>query len=157
GPIDVCFGAILVQHTTWASATQAIEALRAAGALDCRVLRELPEERLQELVRPAGTYRAKARTLREFARTVVEEHGGRLDALFRRTAGEGRSRLLSIRGIGPETADAITLYAAHLPTFVVDAYALRLLSRLGAVDEAVRVDVVRGLALQDIGCEVPLL
>jgi endonuclease-3 related protein len=155
GAIEVCAGAILVQHTTWGSAAHAIEALRAAGALDCRVLNTLPEERLQELVRPAGTYRAKARTLHELARVVVEEHSGSLEALLTGTGEEVRERLLRIRGVGPETADAITLYAACLPTFVVDAYALRILGRLsGTVRSG---DSIRHYAMAALGCDVPAL
>jgi endonuclease-3 related protein len=155
GPIEVCAGAILVQHTTWASATLAIEALREASALDCRVLNTLPEERLQDLVRPAGTYRAKARTLHEFARVVVEDHAGSLEALLTGTAEEVRERLLRIHGIGPETADAITLYAACLPTFVVDAYALRILGRLAGTARS--GDLVRNEAMRALGCDVPAL
>jgi endonuclease-3 related protein len=136
GAIEVCAGAILVQHTTWASAARAIEALRAAGVLDARGLFDLPEGRLEELVRPAGTYRAKARTLRELARVVVEEYRGDLEVLFRGSVEDVRARLLAIRGIGPETADAITLYGAGLPTFVVDAYALRVLRRTGVLGES---------------------
>jgi len=131
GAIEVCVGAVLVQHTTWTSAARTIEALRDAGALDCRALLALPDGRLEEHVRPAGTYRAKARTLRAFARAVIDDHGGDLDALITGPPAEVRARLLRIRGIGPETADAILLYVAGLPAFIVDAYAVRLWSRLG--------------------------
>jgi len=156
GAIEVCIGAVLVQHTTWASAARAIEALRTANALDCRVLSELPEERLQQLVRPSGTYRAKARTLQAFARTVVDEHAGSLERLLTGSAEEVRARLLRIRGIGPETAAAITLYAACLPTFVVDAYALRLLARLSGAD-APPDEVVRHAFVGTLRCDVPAL
>jgi endonuclease-3 related protein len=165
GAIEVCAGAILVQHTTWASAARAIEALRAAGVLDARALFELPEGRLEELVRPAGTYRAKARTLREFGRVVVEEHRGDLEVLFCGSVEEVRARLLAVRGIGPETADAITLYGAGLPTFVVDAYALRILQRTGVLREfegrasspASRPEAVRSLLLEMVGPDVDAL
>lgn len=150
GAIEVCAGAILVQHTTWASAARAIEALREAGALDCRALLALPDGRLEELVRPAGTYRAKARALRAFARAVIDNHGGDLGALLSGPPAEVRARLLRIRGIGPETADAILLYAAGLQAFIVDAYAVRLWSRLdlglldpGEVVSAASEDVER--------------
>lgn len=163
GAIEVCAGAILVQHTAWASAARAIEGLRAAGALDCRALLELPDGRLEELVRPAGTYRSKARTLRQFARVVVEEHRGDLGAFLSGSAEEVRARLLAIRGIGPETADAITLYAARLPTFVVDGYALRILGRVGLLDEfeglprSKRLEGVRRSLLGAVGCDIDAL
>jgi endonuclease-3 related protein len=156
GAIEVCAGAILVQHTTWASAATAIEALRTASALDCQVLSAIPDERLEELIRPAGAYRAKARTLRGFARAVVEEHAGSLEAFLHGTAQEVRERLLRVRGVGPETADAITLYAARLPAFVVDAYALRLLARLSGA-AAPRHEDVRGTFIAALACDVPAL
>jgi endonuclease-3 related protein len=144
GAIEVCAGAILVQHTAWHGAAVAIEALRRADALSGQAWLTLPEDTLGELVRVAGTYRAKARTLRAFA-GCAEAHGG-LDGLFAADTNEVRKRLLAVRGIGDETADAITLYAAYKPTFVVDAYARRLFERL-EVPLPARLDEARALAV----------
>ena len=128
--LEICVGAILTQHTAWRGAAAAIERLRAAGALSCDALASMPPGALAELVRPAGHLNVKARRLRAFARTVLAEHGGAVRALLDGDPGEVRERLLAIAGVGPETADAMLLYAAGRPTFVVDAYALRLFERL---------------------------
>ena len=128
--LEMCVGAILVQHTTWRGAEGALTRLREAGALTLEAFATLPEEELGELLRGAGTYRTKARRLRDFAAHVRAGPGGMLDGFL---GGDGevvRERCLAVWGIGPETADVITLYAARRPTFVVDAYARRLLERL---------------------------
>ena len=130
GAIEVCAGAVLVQHTSWRGAALAIEALRAAGALSWEAWLATPQDTLAALVRPAGTYRGKAAALQALAE-VISTHGG-LAGLFAGDADDVRARLLGVRGIGNETADAITLYAAGKPTFVVDGYARRLFEQVEA-------------------------
>ncbi len=129
GPFDTPAGAVLVQHTTWINAERALDNLRAAGTLHSRTLASMPEERIAELVRVSGTPAIKARRLRALA-TMVEDAGG-IDALFALPTDDLRARLLATHGIGPETADAIMLYAAGRRVFEVDAYAQRLFGRLG--------------------------
>ncbi len=128
--LEICTGAILVQHTTWQGAEQALTRLRAAAALSLEAFATLPEEELGELLRGAGTYRTKARRLRSFAEHVRAGPGGTLDGFLGGAADAVRERCLAVWGIGPETADVITLYAARRPVFVVDAYARRLFERL---------------------------
>ena len=128
-PIDVIAGAVLVQHTTWQNAERALASLRAAGALDIAALAALPEERLAALIRASGTHNLKARRLRALGATVLAAGG--LAAFLRLPHDELRARLLSTHGIGEETADAIALYAAGQPVFVIDAYTRRLCARLG--------------------------
>ena len=130
GRLEVCVGAILVQHTTWQGAAAAIERLRAAGALSVEALATWPADDLASLLRGAGTYRAKARRLRSFAEHVRAARGGTLEGFLAGDAETVRARCRAVWGIGPETADAIVLYAARRPTFVVDAYAPRLFERL---------------------------
>lgn len=127
--LEICLGAILTQNTSWRGAAAAIEQLRAAGALDAAAIIALPQDVLAQLLRPSGYFNAKASKLRAFAEAVLEAGG--IDALLLGDPDDIRRRLLGIWGIGRETADAITLYAARQPTFVVDAYAYRLLERLG--------------------------
>ena len=128
-PFEVAVGAILVQHTTWTNAERAVERLSEAGVLDPDRLAELPDEAIEELVRPSGQYRTKARKLRAFLGLVARRHS--LEALLALPAEELREQLLDTWGIGEETADAIILYAAGRPAVVVDAYTRRLFSRLG--------------------------
>jgi endonuclease-3 related protein len=152
--LEICLGAILTQNTAWKAAASALDRLRAADAVDCDAILDLPQDVLADLVRPSGHYNVKARKLRAFAETVVEEHGGSLDSLLAGEADEVRSRLLAIWGIGPETADAMTLYAARKPTFVIDAYAYRLFERLGRPLGPRRYDVYREFLLKAVGPDV---
>lgn len=130
-PFEVVVGAILTQRTTWANASKAVDVLRQAEALTPEAIRGIERADLEELIRPAGFYRAKAATLRAFC-DQVEKAGGLSQFLSMSTLAL-RFALLSIRGIGDETADAILIYAAGKPSFVVDAYTRRLLERLGLI------------------------
>lgn len=130
-PFEIMVGAVLVQNTAWRNVERAIENLRDASVMNPRALYNLPIAELAELIRPAGYYQVKAKRLRNLLEFVVEEYGGSLDAMFRISLPTLREQLLAIHGIGPETADAILLYAGGLPTFVVDTYAHRILARHG--------------------------
>jgi endonuclease III related protein len=132
---EVCVGAILVQNTTWQQVARAIANLQAAGALDPAVLLSLPTEAVEDLVRPSGTFRQKARRLETFCRHLLTRWEGDLAAMLAQDAAMLRAELLGIWGIGEETADAIVLFAAHQPAFIVDAYTTRIVRRLGLVAE----------------------
>ncbi len=149
--LEICLGAILTQNTSWRGAAAALANLRAAGVLSVAAVVAMPEDALGDLVRSSGHFRVKARKLQSFCGVVIETHGGDLDALLSGTAEDVRARLLHIWGIGPETADAITLYAARLPTFVVDAYAYRLFERLGRPPGPRRYDVYRDYFMREVG------
>jgi endonuclease III related protein len=129
--LEVILGAILTQNTTWRNAALAVSNLREAGLLELDRLRDEPETRLQALIRPAGFFRQKARTIRAFVDWLDAAHGGSLRGMFAKSAGELRSALLEVKGLGPETVDAILLYAGRKPVFVADAYTRRVLVRHG--------------------------
>jgi len=129
GRFEIAVGAVLTQHTAWSGVERAIDNLRNAGRLEPRRLARLPLPRLGRLIRPAGTWRLKARRLRALATFFLAGTGGRLDRLRAEPLETLRARLLAVSGIGPETADAILLYALGRPVFVADAYARRVLSR----------------------------
>jgi endonuclease-3 related protein len=131
---EVLVGAILVQNTSWQNVERAIHNLREADLLEPKALYELPEEELEDLIRPAGYYRIKAGRLRALLKFVVERYGGSPEAMFRRPLAELRDELLGVHGVGQETADSILLYAGGMPTFVVDAYTYRIFSRHGWID-----------------------
>ncbi len=128
-PFEVIVGAILVQNTMWLNVERALELLRSAEVLTPATMSALSIEELEELVRPSGQFRQKARKLIAFL-ALIKEHGG-LDALLALEPVVLRERLLATWGIGPETADCILLYAACYPSFIVDAYLIRLFTRLG--------------------------
>jgi endonuclease-3 related protein len=127
-PFEVSVGAILVQNTAWSNVERALDQLRAADVLRPAAMAALRTEELEELVRPSGQYRQKAKKLQAFL-ALIDAHGG-LEALLALPQAELRATLLATWGIGPETADCILLYAARRPTFIVDAYLIRLGTRL---------------------------
>lgn len=128
-PTEVVLGAILTQNTAWKNVVRAIANLRRADCLCWNALRDLPNDRLAELIRPSGTYRVKAARVRAFVDHLWRHHDGSLSEMLTGDLEDVRRRLLSIHGVGPETADAILLYAGGRATFVVDAYTHRILRR----------------------------
>jgi endonuclease-3 related protein len=130
-PFEIMVGAVLVQNTAWRNVERAIAHLRDANVMNPRAMYALAPAELAELIRPAGYYQVKAKRLRNLLKFVVDEVDGSLDAMFRIDLPALREKLLSIHGIGPETADAILLYAGGLRTFVVDTYTHRVLARHG--------------------------
>lgn len=144
-PFEVCVGAILTQNTSWKNVEEAIRRLKAAAnPPTAAFILSLGIPRLEELIKPAGTFRVKAKRLMRFCKWLEEEHGGSLERLFDRSAESLREALLEVPGIGPETADAIALYAAGKETFVADAYTHRILARHGWIDWESGYDEVRG-------------
>lgn len=127
--LEVILGAILTQNTIWRNAAQAIAHLRKRGLLNLKRLRVLDEVELQSLIRPAGFFSQKARAIRAFLAWLDAAHGGSLDRMFAKPAEQLRADLLGLKGLGPETADAILLYAGRKPFFVADAYTRRILAR----------------------------
>jgi len=130
-PLEMIIGAILTQSAAWTNVEKAIHNLKANGALSVEWLRILPQDELARLVHPSGYYNVKARKIRAFVDWLAEEYGGDLDKLFALDNARLRIELLSVHGVGEETADSIILYAAHKPIFVIDAYTRRIIMRLG--------------------------
>lgn len=126
---EIIIGAILAQNTAWANVERAIENLRQANALTLPAIHRLPTDDLAQLIRPAGTFRIKAQRLKKLTAWLAQHFDSQPDALFALGLKQARQSLLTVNGIGPETADAILLYAGQLPTFVVDAYTQRILRR----------------------------
>ncbi len=155
-PTEVIIGAILTQNTAWRNVERAIANLQEAGALDWARLRDLPPEQLAELIRPAGTYQVKTRRLKAFVTWLWERYDGDLERMFTTPLPALREELLSVSGIGRETADAILLYAGQLPSFVVDAYTARVLYRHGLIDESADYDEIKDLFESSLPADVPL-
>ncbi|MBI2935879.1 MAG: endonuclease III domain-containing protein [Chloroflexi bacterium] len=128
---EVCSGAILTQATTWANVEKALRNLKEAGVFSLQALGAIPVEELARLLYPCGYFNVKARKLKAFAAHVGRHYGYDLDALLSKQPDVLREELLSVFGIGEETADAIVLYAAGKPSFVIDGYTRRILTRLG--------------------------
>jgi endonuclease-3 related protein len=135
-PFEVLVGAVLVQNTSWKNVELAITNLREEGVLSFAGLHELDQGELEELIRPAGYYKVKARRLGNLLDFIAQNYEGSLEQMFSTSLSTLREELLGVNGIGPETADSILLYAGGLPSFVVDAYTARVLSRHGWIDSS---------------------
>ncbi len=141
---EICVGAILTQNVSWRNVEQAIRNLAAANALGPKKMLALDEERLAELIRPSGYFRVKAQRLRAFLEHLRKHHRSSVTRLLAQESEPLRTELLSIPGIGRETADCMLCYAAGHPIFVVDAYTRRLAYRLGWFpDESTDYEVLR--------------
>ncbi len=128
-PFEVIVGAILTQNTNWANVERSIENMKNRGALSPEALHRMSIQELATLIRPSGYFNIKAKRLKAFLNHLFDHYGGDLQRMLRKRAHSLREELLSINGIGEETADSIVLYAAQKPLFVVDAYTKRILSR----------------------------
>ena len=128
--LEISIGAILTQNTNWKNVEKALENLIKANLLDWNSLNQITEEQLAYYIKPAGFYRQKSKTIKRFVQTVK---GLKKEEIT-------RDLLLSIKGIGKETADSILLYALERPYFVVDAYTKRIFSRIGICDKKVSYD-----------------
>ena len=132
---EMIAGAILTQAAAWRNVELALDNLRAAGIADWPAVNRIAPDALAEIIRPSGYYNMKARKLKAFAAHLCDRYAGNLDAMFAAPTPVLRRELLSIYGIGPETADDILVYAAGLPSFVIDAYTVRIMRRLGLTPE----------------------
>jgi endonuclease-3 related protein len=155
-PFEVCVGAILTQNTAWTNVEKAISALKQAGVMSPETLHGSDPEYLALLIRPAGYFNVKSRRLKDFTAWLFLSHQGSLERMFSGDWHDLRMELLRVRGIGPETADSILLYAGNKPSFVVDAYTRRLFLRLGLLPEAAGYDHTRDLFMNDLPEDVPL-
>ena len=127
--IEIIIGAILAQNTNWKNVELAISNLREAKVLSYKGLQETPVDQLAELIRPSGYYNVKAQKLKTFVEFLSAEYSGSLMMMFREETSILRDKLLSVKGIGPETADSILLYAGQHLVFVSDLYTYRVMTR----------------------------
>lgn len=146
--LEIIVGAILTQNTAWSNVERAIARLRRERCLNFRKLHHTPLETLAEWIRPAGYYRIKARRLRHFTNWVQQTFGGDLRRLFALPTQQMRAALLTVSGIGPETADSIVLYAGERPVFVVDAYTRRFLERHAWIRKGAMYDEIAQLFIR---------
>lgn len=134
-PFEIMVGAILTQNTAWTNVEKAILNLKKAGMLSFKALHKIPSKKLSELIRPAGYFNVKADRLKCFLDFLDRECRGDLSKLKRKTMPTLREKLLVVKGIGPETADSILLYALDKASFVIDAYTKRIFSRHGLAQD----------------------
>lgn len=144
-PFEVAVGAILTQNTNWGNVEKAIANLKKNNLLNPAGLHKLPHDRLAILLRPAGYFNIKAKRLKNFIGFLMNEYHGNIVRIKREDLHSARKKLLSVNGIGPETADSIILYALEKPVFVIDAYTKRILSRHNILEIHESYDTFQGL------------
>lgn len=163
--LEIIVGAVLTQNTNWTNASRAIANLKAENLLSLENLLTLPTEYLAQKIRSSGYYNQKAVRLQNLIRLLVGSYGpefikkGRedglddeacLDLFFADATIIVRNRLLTLKGIGPETADSILLYAGNKPVFVVDAYTHRFLTRHSLIPEEAGYDEIQDLFMSGL-------
>ena len=153
-PLEVMVGAVLTQNTNWQGVEKAIANLKRLNLLDPHKLKAIPTEELSRLIKPAGYFNLKARRLKNLIVMVAEAYGGDLEAMGQMDTGQLRQELLSVNGVGPETADSILLYAFHRPIFVVDTYTYRVTSRHGLIEEEVNYQALQDLFMEHLPLDV---
>jgi len=150
-PFEVMVGAILTQNTAWTNVEKALSNIKQAGPLSPYTIIKTEHEDLASWLRPSGYFNIKAIRLKSFCRWYIQH--GLYDGLKRQHSLKLREMLLSVKGIGPETADDILLYAFNRKVFVIDAYTRRIFYRLGIVDESLDYETMRSLFENELHSE----
>jgi endonuclease III related protein len=140
---EVIVGAFLTQNTSWKNVELALKNLRQSRILNAKGIREISLQELERLIRPSGYFRQKSSRLKAFIEYLDQRHGGSLNRMFSQPVALLSTELLDLKGVGPETADAILLYAGKLPVFVVDAYTKRLFERHSVVPAGAKYESIR--------------
>jgi endonuclease-3 related protein len=149
-PFEIMVGAILTQNTNWSNVQKAIQNLKSENLLSYESLAQLTADEIAQWIRPAGYYNLKARRLRNFLDMVANIYQGELDLFIDDDLNSARENLLTVNGIGPETADSILLYACGHPVFVVDIYTHRVFSRHNLVMEETDYSTIQNLFLDHL-------
>jgi len=155
-PFEIITGAILTQNTNWTNVEKAITNLKAADCLTPEKLHHLELSKLAELIRPAGYFNIKAKRLKNFLTWLFSNYAGQLTNLEQLSTDQLRSELLSIKGIGPETADSILLYAFDREIFVVDAYTARIAVRHQLIEPGADYEQLRLLFQSNLPADTKL-
>ena len=153
---EIIVGAILTQNTNWANVEKAIANLKSAELLSPDALHNLEVSKLAEFIRPAGYFNIKAKRLQNFLAWLFGNYDGLLENLENIDTEQLRAELLAIKGIGPETADSILLYAFDREIFVVDAYTARVAVRHGLIEPSVDYEQLRGLFQSNLPADIEL-
>lgn len=151
---EVCIGAILTQNTAWKNVEKAVASLNERNLISINSINNSSEKELAQLIRPSGYYNQKARKLKNFCKYVIDNYDGDLKKFF--SSGSLREELLSINGVGNETADSIILYSAKKPVFVIDAYTKRIVARMGIINSNSSYGEVQQLFMKNLKKEETL-
>jgi endonuclease-3 related protein len=154
--LEIMVGAVLTQNTNWKNVEKAIANLRQRDILSLEGLQSLSTAALAEAIRPSGYYNIKAKRLKNLIAFLMERYHGELLRFLEEETHVLREGLLSVNGIGPETADSILLYAAQRPVFVIDTYTFRILQRHGLIADPTTYDELQALFEEHLPADPPL-
>ena len=155
-PFEVMVGAILTQNTSWSNVEKAIDCLKNKRLLSVTAMLRIPKAKLAASIKPAGYYNIKSGRLKDYLRYFLKEYKGRVKKMRLTDTHDLRAELLSVRGIGPETADSILLYALEKPVFVIDAYTKRILSRHGFFKDDIAYQEAQSFFMTNLKKDVKL-
>lgn len=142
---EVIVGAVLTQNTAWSNVVVAIEGLKRHGLMDPSKIHSERTSRLSKIIKSSGYHRLKSERLKEICRFLLDKCGGDLKKMRKDEKRALRNEILKVKGVGPETADSILLYALHKPVFVVDAYTRRIFYRHGLIREKAAYEEIQTL------------
>lgn len=154
--LEIILGAILTQAVAWKNVEKALDVLKANHKMSITAILETPQDELAELIRPALYHRQKARKLIIMMDFIEKNYHSDLELMFKEPLPKLRQDLLSLWGIGEETADSILLYAGNYPIFVVDTYTCRIFSRLGLVPQKISYSKMQGYLMDNLPAQVAL-
>lgn len=149
-PSEIIVGAILTQNTNWQNVEKAINNLKKHNLLTLSGLKKISLKKLSVIIKPCGYYNIKAQRLKNFIDYLFNKYNGKLNLMSRRNLDELRQELLDIKGVGPETADSILLYAFNKPVFVIDAYTKRILLRHNILNHKAKYDEIQQLFMDNL-------
>ncbi len=154
--LEMMVGAILTQNTSWNNVEKAILNLKEEDLLSIKGLSQIPESIIAEYIRPAGYYNLKVKRLKNLIKFIENRYNGDINKLFSLDTETIRKELLSVKGIGMETADSIVLYGAGRPLFVVDTYTHRILIRHGLIEEEAGYNDLQMFFMDNLSHDVEL-
>jgi len=147
---ECAVGAILTQNTSWKNVELAINNIKSKMALNIRNISQTPVEELSLLIKPSGFYIQKAHSLKGFVNFINNKFNGKLENMLNVNSNELREQLLSVKGIGPETADSILLYALDKPVFVADKYTYRIFYRHGIIPKNSKYQQIQRIFMDNL-------
>tara|TARA_Y100000294_G_C8485290_1_gene308472 strand:+ start:264 stop:977 length:714 start_codon:yes stop_codon:yes gene_type:complete len=148
--LEICFGAILTQNTNWKNVEKAITQLNKNNSININKIIKINNKKLANIIRSSGYHNQKAKKLKNFCSFLLNNYNGKINGFFSNEIEILRNELLSINGIGPETADSIILYAAKKPIFVIDAYTKRIYSRIFNIEKELKYDELQNIFMENL-------
>lgn len=148
-PFDVLVATILSQNTTDRNSHRAFASLYEVYNTP-EQLADAPEEKIADLIRIGGLHEQKAKLIKHISRLVLDEYGGNLDFVCETDSEVARKELLSIKGIGPKTADCVLLFSCDRDVIPVDTHVFRITKRLGIVPEKADHEAVRRILMEKV-------